>query len=419
MPGKPESKVEIAKRQGRHLRGTIADTLASEADALRSRRHGAAQVPRHLPAGRPRRAAVARERRPGEGLLVHGARGDPGGRGHRRAVPRPRAHRRRARQRHPPGHHPPGVPVPRRAQGRSQADHRRHQPRAPHHHLRLRRRAAERHGLLRAAGRCRPHRHPEGRGGAGARAAPGHPRLLRDLARRAEAGLDRAGGAVLRRPLPAAEVQDRGRPLDRQLRGHLVAGRRAARRGAGRPHRGLQRARGRRARHDPQQGRHHRAPGGAARVRGDGARRRGGADRGRDLPRSRKPERPPARRLKYLLAEWGMPRFRAEFQRRAAFVLGPAVALSPLPFHDHLGRHRQSDGRWFYGVFIQSGRIVDAPGHELKTRPARDRHPPSARHPAHRSAEPAAHRPRCATASRRSSGSSRRTGSRCRPISPP
>ncbi len=31
MPGKPESKVEIAKRQGRHLRGTIADTLASEA----------------------------------------------------------------------------------------------------------------------------------------------------------------------------------------------------------------------------------------------------------------------------------------------------------------------------------------------------------------------------------------------------
>ena len=57
---------------------------------------------------------------------------------------------------------------------------------------------------------------------------------------------------------------------------------------------------------------------------------------------------------------------------------------------------------------------MDAPGHELKTRPARDRHPPSARHPAHRPAEPAAHRSRCATASRRSSGSSRRTGSRCR-----
>src|SRR4051812_28448172 len=31
MPPKPESKVEAAKRQGRHLRGTIAETLASAA----------------------------------------------------------------------------------------------------------------------------------------------------------------------------------------------------------------------------------------------------------------------------------------------------------------------------------------------------------------------------------------------------
>jgi sulfite reductase (ferredoxin) len=72
-------------------------------------------------------------------------------------------------------------------------------------------------------------------------------------------------------------------------------------------------------------------------------------------------------RLKYLIAEWGIQRFREEFQRRASFPLGPAVALPRLPFHDHLGRHRQNDGRWFYGVFIQSGRIVDAPGHSLKT----------------------------------------------------
>jgi sulfite reductase beta subunit-like hemoprotein len=62
-------------------------------------------------------------------------------------------------------------------------------------------------------------------------------------------------------------------------------------------------------------------------------------------------------RLKYLLAEWGLDRFRDEFQQRAAFKLDAAVALPPLPFHDHLGRHRQPDGRFFYGVFIQSGRI--------------------------------------------------------------
>ena len=72
-------------------------------------------------------------------------------------------------------------------------------------------------------------------------------------------------------------------------------------------------------------------------------------------------------RLKYLLAEWGMERFRAEFARRAAFPLAPPVELPSLPYHDHLGRHRQPDGRWFYGVFVQSGRIADTGGQRLKT----------------------------------------------------
>ena len=72
-------------------------------------------------------------------------------------------------------------------------------------------------------------------------------------------------------------------------------------------------------------------------------------------------------RLKYLLAEWGIARFREEFQRRASFRLAPPVELPSLPYHDHLGRHRQADGRWFYGVFIQSGRILDTADARLKT----------------------------------------------------
>jgi sulfite reductase beta subunit-like hemoprotein len=72
-------------------------------------------------------------------------------------------------------------------------------------------------------------------------------------------------------------------------------------------------------------------------------------------------------RLKYLLAEWGIARFREEFQRRASFTLGPASPVDRLPFHDHLGRHRQADGRWFYGVFVQSGRIEDTRSHRLKS----------------------------------------------------
>ena len=72
-------------------------------------------------------------------------------------------------------------------------------------------------------------------------------------------------------------------------------------------------------------------------------------------------------RLKYLLAAWFMDRFRAEFDRGGDFALAPAVELPSLPYHDHLGRHRQPDGRWFYGVFVQSGRITDTGSHRLKT----------------------------------------------------
>ena len=72
-------------------------------------------------------------------------------------------------------------------------------------------------------------------------------------------------------------------------------------------------------------------------------------------------------RLKYLVAEWGIVRFREELERRLGFALAPAVALPPMPYHDHLGRHRQPDGRWFYGVFVQSGRITDTGAHRLKS----------------------------------------------------
>ena len=71
-------------------------------------------------------------------------------------------------------------------------------------------------------------------------------------------------------------------------------------------------------------------------------------------------------RLKYLINEWGIDRFREEFQRRAEFPLAPAVPLPTPAFHDHLGAHRTSDGSWFYGVFIQSGRIADTEQQPLR-----------------------------------------------------
>ncbi len=72
-------------------------------------------------------------------------------------------------------------------------------------------------------------------------------------------------------------------------------------------------------------------------------------------------------RLKYLLNEWGLERFREEFVRRADFPLLPPVELPVPEFHDHLGPERTRDGSWSYGIFIQSGRIADTAQHPLRS----------------------------------------------------
>jgi len=72
-------------------------------------------------------------------------------------------------------------------------------------------------------------------------------------------------------------------------------------------------------------------------------------------------------RLKYVLAERGAAWFRAEVEARAGFKLEPAR-----PFHfdrqgDLFGWHRQTDGRWFLGLYVETGRIKDTPHRQLKT----------------------------------------------------
>jgi len=73
-------------------------------------------------------------------------------------------------------------------------------------------------------------------------------------------------------------------------------------------------------------------------------------------------------RLKYLLAEWGMERFREEFRRRVDFALEAFRSMPLIPAHDHLGWQRQGGDRYFYGVFVENGRIAD--GGEAKYKSA-------------------------------------------------
>jgi sulfite reductase (ferredoxin) len=72
-------------------------------------------------------------------------------------------------------------------------------------------------------------------------------------------------------------------------------------------------------------------------------------------------------RLKYLIAERGLPWFRDQVQSRLPFELPPPRPLRWEPLEDHLGWHEQGDGRLFYGLFVENGRIHDAGDARLKT----------------------------------------------------
>jgi sulfite reductase (ferredoxin) len=63
-------------------------------------------------------------------------------------------------------------------------------------------------------------------------------------------------------------------------------------------------------------------------------------------------------RLKYVIEDLGLDAFRREVEQRLGATLGPAPALPSWHQHDHLGWHRQDDGRWFLGVPVPSGRVA-------------------------------------------------------------
>ena len=64
-------------------------------------------------------------------------------------------------------------------------------------------------------------------------------------------------------------------------------------------------------------------------------------------------------RLKYIVEEWGLATFRAEFEQRFGKPLADPEPLRWAQTDDHLGWRRQVDGRWALGVRIASGRIED------------------------------------------------------------
>ncbi len=72
-------------------------------------------------------------------------------------------------------------------------------------------------------------------------------------------------------------------------------------------------------------------------------------------------------RLKYLLNDWGIEKFKEVLLDYYPFPLAPARELPPWEYKDYLGWHEQGDGNYFFGVSIANGRIADRDGYALKT----------------------------------------------------
>ncbi|PZA07688.1 NADPH-dependent assimilatory sulfite reductase hemoprotein subunit [Meiothermus sp. Pnk-1] len=64
-------------------------------------------------------------------------------------------------------------------------------------------------------------------------------------------------------------------------------------------------------------------------------------------------------RMKYLVEAWGLERFRAEVERYVGYALPEARALEWLSGDDHLGWHPQGDGKLFFGLFVENGRVKE------------------------------------------------------------
>ena len=72
-------------------------------------------------------------------------------------------------------------------------------------------------------------------------------------------------------------------------------------------------------------------------------------------------------RMKYLVEEWGVEKFRSKVEEYFGKAIEPFKPLPEFKFLNFLGWHEQGDGKLFYGISILNGRIKDDSGFKLKT----------------------------------------------------
>jgi sulfite reductase (ferredoxin) len=72
-------------------------------------------------------------------------------------------------------------------------------------------------------------------------------------------------------------------------------------------------------------------------------------------------------RMKYLINDWGIERFKQKVEEYFGDTLEPLKPVHVHGFNDGMGWHEQGDGKWFYGLNIENGRIKDTETMKLKT----------------------------------------------------
>lgn len=72
-------------------------------------------------------------------------------------------------------------------------------------------------------------------------------------------------------------------------------------------------------------------------------------------------------RMKYLVHNWGVDRFRRELEQRLGYTLKPVAPMPPLKLELHLGWQEQADGTWLLGLSVENGRVTDTDSRRLKS----------------------------------------------------
>lgn len=72
-------------------------------------------------------------------------------------------------------------------------------------------------------------------------------------------------------------------------------------------------------------------------------------------------------RMKYLIADWGLERFKAKVEEYFGGPLPEPHPADVTDVDDHIGWHPQGDGKWYLGINVENGRIKNEGELRLKT----------------------------------------------------